>query len=230
VNKKRWIIFSIIFLMLAGIWMSAEKIHEIYVKSQLEPLTELKESANNMLALKSYRYELKSGFTVEQREEVISNVSGEKEAGKTHIKGEMVKTPIDIYHIKDTTYNWDSSSKKWLVIKDAEADTRDVLIAELDPLSNLNFKSISQVEKLGFEKVGGTRCFIISCRPSIENELMEVALKDFRYKLWVDYRQKYIRRATLSAVSKNNPNARLTMKVEFFDFNQDIRVQKPELN
>ncbi|HHV77411.1 MAG TPA: hypothetical protein GXX39_08590 [Syntrophothermus lipocalidus] len=227
-KRWRWLLIGFISLAVIGV------IYWLYLAKQerdIEPQTLLEETLQNMAAAKSFRYKLESTLTIDDRREVVSRIQGEKDdSGSTHIKGEMVKTPIDIYHIKDTTYNWDSSSKKWLVIKDAEADTRDVLIAELDPLSNLNFKSISQVEKLGFEKVGGTRCFIISCRPSIENELMEVALKDFRYKLWVDYRQKYIRRATLSAVSKNNPNARLTMKVEFFDFNQDIRVQKPELN
>ena len=227
-KRWRWLLIGFISLAIIGV------IYWLYLAKQerdIEPRTLLEETLQNMAAAKSFRYKLESTLTIDDRREVVSRIQGEKDdSGSTHIKGEMVKTPIDIYHIKDTTYNWDSSSKKWLVIKDAEADTRDVLIAELDPLSNLNFKSISQVEKLGFEKVGGTRCFIISCRPSIENELMEVALKDFRYKLWVDYRQKYIRRATLSAVSKNNPNARLTMKVEFFDFNQDIRVQKPELN
>ncbi len=227
-KRWRWLLIGFISLAIIGV------IYWLYLAKQerdIEPQTLLEETLQNMAAAKSFRYKLESTLTIDDRREVVSRIQGEKDdSGSTHIKGEMVKTPIDIYHIKDTTYNWDSSSKKWLVIKDAEADTRDVLIAELDPLSNLNFKSISQVEKLGFEKVGGTRCFIISCRPSIENELMEVALKDFRYKLWVDYRQKYIRRATLSAVSKNNPNARLTMKVEFFDFNQDIRVQKPELN
>ncbi|ADI01372.1 hypothetical protein [Syntrophothermus lipocalidus] len=227
-KRWRWLLIGFISLAIIGV------IYWLYLAKQerdIEPQTLLEETLQNMAAAKSFRYKLESTLTIDDRREVVSRIQGEKDdSGSTHIKGEMVKTPIDIYHIKDTTYNWDSSSKKWLVIKDAEADTRDVLIAELDPLSNLNFKSISQVEKLGFEKVGGTRCFIISCRPSIENELMEVALKDFRYKLWVDYRQKYIRRATLSAVSKNNPNARLTMKVEFFDFNQDIRVQKSELN
>jgi len=227
-KRWRWLLIGFISLAVIGV------IYWLYLAKQerdIEPQTLLEETLQNMAAAKSFRYKLESTLTIDDRREVVSRIQGEKDdSGSTHIKGEMVKTPIDIYHIKDTTYNWDSSSKKWLVIKDAEADTRDVLIAELDPLSNLNFKSISQVEKLGFEKVGGTRCFIISCRPSIENELMEVALKDFRYKLWVDYRQKYIRRATLSAVSKNNPNARLTMKVEFFDFNQDIRVQKSELN
>ena len=66
----------------------------------------------------------------------------------------MVKTPVDIYYIDQTTYNWDASTKKWLVISDINTKTSNILISELDPLSNFNFKSISQVNKVGFEKVG----------------------------------------------------------------------------
>ncbi|HPF43851.1 MAG TPA: hypothetical protein PKV15_04075 [Syntrophomonadaceae bacterium] len=227
-NKKRWIIFSIIFLMLAGIWMSAEKIHEIYVKSQLEPLTELKESANNMLALKSYRYELKSGFTVEQREEVISNVSGEKEAGKTHIKGEMVNTEIDIYYIDRTIYNYDSLSDKWLVIESSTNSSEELLISELNPLSNFSFKQVDAAEKIGFEKVDGRECLVVKCQPDIESKLLETLWQNFEYQMWIDYQDKIVRKAVLSAVNQRSPTTVLKIEAHFYDFDERISIDPPD--
>lgn len=227
-RRRRWVWAGLIILLVAGAgyWLYLAK-----QQSDVEPQALLEEALQNMAAAKSFRYKLESTLTVDDRREVVSRIEGEKDdSGSTHIKGEMVKTPINIYHIKDTSYNWDAFSKKWLVIKDLDTPTRDVLIAEMDPLSNFNFKSVSETEKLGFEKIGSNKCLVISCKPCLENELMEVALKDFRYKLWVDFRQRFIRKATLSAVSKNNPNARLAVTVEFFDFNENIRIEKPEVH
>ena len=87
------------------------------------PAEELQAACDNMAGLTQYRYDLKSGFTVEQREEVISQVQGEKAAGNTHIKGEMVNTPVDIYYIDRTIYNYDSFASKWLVI---DSDTKQL--------------------------------------------------------------------------------------------------------
>ena len=69
-----------------------------------------------MTASDSYRFSLQSGFTVDDRREVISEVDGEKQQGNTHIKGEMVNTPVDIYYLDRTIYNYDSLANKWLVI------------------------------------------------------------------------------------------------------------------
>ncbi|NLU49590.1 MAG: hypothetical protein GXX09_04145 [Syntrophomonadaceae bacterium] len=228
-KRKRWMTAGLVALVLISgclAWF-----YGLREEAQLDPNQVLEEPLQNMAAAKSFKYRLESTISVDNRREVISRIQGERNSsGSTHIKGEMVKTPVDIYHIDRTTYNWDDSSKKWLVISDINSNTSNVLIAELDPLSNFNFKSISQVEKVGFEKVGNRKCITIKCAPSVENELMEVALKDFRYKLWIDYKDKLIRKATLSAVSKNNPDARLNMKVEFDDYNREITIKKPDLN
>jgi len=162
---------------------------------------------------------------------VISSVAGEKSrAGNIHIKGEMVKTPVDIYHVDNTIYNWDSFSKRWLVIDDAQSNSTRVLISELDPLSNFNFKSIGEISLQGFEKVAGRRCAVIYCKPGVENELLEILWKDFVYKIRVDMDDRVIREATLSATSKNNPGTSLSLKVSFTDYNQDISIKKPDVH
>jgi hypothetical protein len=224
--KKRWLAIGVTgVLLLVGVLVWFLGLRE---EARIDPNILLEETLQNMAAAESLKYSLVSAMLVDDRREVISRIQGERNCdGSTHIKGEMVKTPVDIYYIDQTTYNWDASTKKWLVISDINTKTSNILISELDPLSNFNFKSISQVNKVGFEKVGNRKCMTISCKPSVENELMEVALKDFNYKLWVDYKKKLLCKATLSAISKNNPNARLNMKVEFSHFNQPIDIEKP---
>ena len=226
--KRRVVFLSIIILLLAGGLLSADKLHKMYIKSQLEPEIELQEAIKNMQALKSYRYDIKSGFTIEQREEVISEVSGEKDAGKTHIKGEMVKTEIDIYYLDRTIYNYDSLSDKWLVIESSTSGPEELLISELNPLSNFTFKQIDTVEKVGFEEVDGVDCLVIEHQSEIESKLLETLWKSFEYKMWIDYQDRMVRKAVLTAANKQSPSTVLKIEAKFYDFNKEIPIEPPD--
>ncbi len=180
-----------------------------------------------MAAATSYRYKLKSGFTVDEREEVISEVVGEKEGTNTHIKGEMVNTPVDIYYINRTIYNYDSFSQKWLVIDSNTNNSEELLISELNPLSNFRFREINNVEKVTFENIDSTECLVVMCKPELESQLLETLWQDFVYQMWVDYKNGLIRKATLSAVNKEMINTKLNIEVDFHDINGKISIKPP---
>ncbi|MGR6835286.1 LolA family protein [Syntrophomonas erecta] len=228
INKTRWIILIITGMLLVALAASAGTIKEYYIKSKLEPQVVLDEAIKKMTAVTSYRYHLKSGFTVDNRKEVISEVKGERTKGNTHIKGEMVNTPIDIYYIDRTIYNYDSFSKKWLVIDSGTTNSEELLISELNPLSNFRFKQVADVSKVGFGTIDGTECLVIDCRPSIESQLLESIWKDFQYRLWIDYKQNLICKAVLTAVNKQTPQTKLNLKVEFKDINQKLSIRPPD--
>jgi len=223
------VILITVVLIVIGILASARTIKEYYVKSKLEPQIELEESSKNMTAVNNYRYSLLSSFTVDNREEVISEVQGEKNSGNTHIKGEMVNTPVDIYYIDRTIYNYDSFSKKWLVIESGTSSSEELLISELNPLSNFRFEQVNTVEKLKFEKIDGVECLVVSCKPTVESQLLETLWKDFEYQLWIDYKERLIRKATLNAVNKKEPKTRFHIKVVFSDFNKDLKIEPPDM-
>ena len=229
-NKTRWLVLGSIILLLAGGLSSAGKLHDAYIKSQLDPVVELNTAMGNMQNLSSYRYKMRSGFTIEQREEVISAVTGEKEAGKTHIKGEMVNTEIDIYYIDRTIYNYDALSDKWLVIESSTKSSEELLISELNPMSNFTFKTIKAVEKIGFEKVDGTECLVVRLRPAIESQLLETLWQHFEYQMWIDYQDRIVRKAALSAVNKRSPTTILKIEVQFSDFNEKISIDPPDIS
>jgi len=226
--KRFWIILLsvLILLSIAGI-LSAKTIHEHYVKYKLVPTEELQLACDNMASLTQYRFNLKSGFMVEQREEVISQVQGEKAEGNTHIKGEMVNTPVDIYYINRTIYNYDSFTNKWLVIDSDTNNCEELLISELNPLSNFRLKSLGEVQKIGFEEVDGTECLVVSCQPMVESQLLESMWKEFDYQFWVDYHNKLIKKATLKAKNQQNENTTLQLQVHFSDFNEKIEIKPP---
>jgi len=220
----------VIVLLVIGLVISAEKINDYYIKLKLDPKIELNEASKNMAAINSYRYRLKSSFTVNDRREVISEVTGEKNKKNTHIKGEMVNTPVDIYYIDRTIYNYDSFSKKWLVIESDTTNSEELLISELNPLSNFRFRQVNTVDKLGFEKVDDTECLVVACQPSVDSQLLETMWEDFKYKLWIDYKKGLIKKASLTATNKNNPDTKLRLEVQFFDFNKDIEIEPPDMN
>ncbi|HBQ27625.1 MAG TPA: hypothetical protein DD791_14625, partial [Syntrophomonas sp.] len=147
-----------------------------------------------------------------------------------HIKGEMVNTPVDIYYIDRTIYNYDSFGKKWLVIPSSTSNSEELLISELNPLSNFRFKQVSMVEKLGFEEIDGTECLLVKCKPSVENQLLETMWKDFEYRIWIDFRKGLIKQAELKAVNKKMLTTKLTVRVMFSDLNRKIKIQPPDTN
>lgn len=228
INKTRWTIVIILVVGIISVLLSAEKINDYYIKSKLDPQIELNQACKNMAAVTSYKYSLLSTFTVDERKEVISEVTGEKHDGNTHIKGEMVNTPVDIYYIDRTIYNYDSFAEKWLVISSSTSNTEELLISELNPLSNFRFKQIKNVEKIGFEKIDGTECLLVRCRPTVESELLETMWKDFEYRLWIDFRKGLINKAELNAVNKKMTDTRLNVMVKFSDINKDIKIEAPE--
>ncbi|MEN6351370.1 MAG: hypothetical protein ABFD08_18510 [Syntrophomonas sp.] len=230
INRTRWVILSIVALLVIGLLASARTINDYYVKSKLDPQLELQEALSKMTKLNSYRYSLQSVFTVDNRKEVISEVKGEKYNGNTHIKGEMVNTSIDIYYIDRTIYNYDTFSQKWLVINSRSNNSEELLISELNPLSNFRFKQVNTVEKQKFEKIDGAECMVVACRPSVEGQLLETQWKDFEYQLWLDYKERFIRKANLKASNKKVPSTKLSIMVEFSDMNKNIEIKPPEIN
>ncbi|HZK44430.1 MAG TPA: hypothetical protein VFC73_09155 [Syntrophomonadaceae bacterium] len=227
INKTRWIILGVFIFLLVSFLAAFPTINNYYVKSKLEPQLVLEDSIKNMSVVNSYRYSLKSGFSVDGREEVISEVQGEKNGENTHIKGEMVNTPIDIYYIDRTIYNYDSFAEKWLIIESGTTNSEELLISELNPLSNFRFKQINSVEKLRFEYIDGAECLVVMCKPSIEIELLETLWKDFEYHIWLDYKDNLIKRALLTATNKQNEKTELSLETEFMDINKKISIKSP---
>lgn len=202
--------------------------HDCYVKSKLDPRVELDKALKRMAEIKSFRYSLHSGFTVDGRGEVISRVEGEKNGDNTHIKGEMVNTPVDIYYIDQTIYNYDCFANKWLVIESDQTNFEDLMISEMHPLSNFRFNDIASVTKKGFEKLKGRECLVVMCKPAVENKLLETLWHNFTYTIWIDYKDNVIKKALLTADNKQAANTRLKIKAEFWDFGEDIKITPPD--
>ncbi len=216
-------------VLLLAFGLAFNTLRDMYVKSRLEAQVELSKALANMEKIAEYRYNLKSGFAVEGREEVISEVEGEKSGAKTHIKGEMVNTPVDIYYIDRTIYNYDSLSEKWLIIESDTTNSEELLISELNPLSNFRIRAPGTVEKIGFEKIDGTECLVAACKTGVKNELLDNFWQDFDYQFWIDYNKGLIKKARVEAKNKDSFETILKIEVVFEDINKKIGIEKPDV-
>jgi hypothetical protein len=229
INKRIIKIVIPILIVLSAFGLAFDSLRDMYIKSRLEAKVELNRALSSMEKITEYRYSLKSGFNVEGREEVISQVEGEKSQGKTHIKGEMVNTPVDIYYINRSIYNYDSASEKWLIIESDSSNAEELLISELNPLSNFRIRAPATVDKVGFEKINGTECLVAACETGVQSELLETFWQDFKYKFWIDYKKGWIRKAQVEARNKESFETRLKIEVVFKDINKKIDIEAPDL-
>jgi len=221
-------ILTAILAIAGALLYSADMIKDYYIKSRLDPRVEMTEAIKKTTEVKCFRYTLASGFTVDDRKEVISRVIGEKDHGNTHIKGEMVNTPVDIYYTDRTIYHYDTFSKHWLEIDSGTSQAEELLISELNPLSNFRFRDIGKIEKRGFEKIDGAECLVVECSPTVESQLLETRWMDFKYRLWIDYNDNWIRKGVLSATNKKTGKTRLYIETTLKDFNDKIEVKPPD--
>ncbi len=218
-----------IVVLLLAFGLAFNTLRDMYVKSRLEAQVELSKALTNMEKISEYRYNLKSGFAVEGREEVISRVDGEKSEGKTHIKGEMVNTPVDIFYIDRTIYNYDSLSDKWLIIESDTTNSEELLISELNPMSNFRIRAPGTVEKIGFEKIDGTECLVAACKTGVQSELLETFWQDFEYQFWIDYNKGLVKKACVEAKNKDSFETILKIEVVYKDVNKKIDIEAPDV-
>jgi len=176
----------------------------------------------------SFRYHFFSTLKVGEKEQPWSDIAGEKSGGHdVHVKGVMVNTPVEMYQIGNVSYHCDPFTRHWYKVEGYDLTQQRVLMAEVDPLSNLNFKQIGDARYEGREKISGRDCWVLYCRPDLENQLLEALWKDFECRLWIDRRDRLVRKAVLTAQNKNAPQTRITINIEFSDFNASIKLVPP---
>ena len=179
--------------------------------------------------LESFAYKIQSAFNVQGREELISDVAGERQAGKIHIQGEMVKTPVDIYYIDGIIYNYDKSSEKWMVIESDTSSAAALYINELNPLIYMDFRENGMRAEYEFGKLDGKECLIAEGKPRMRNELLEKIWQDFSCTLWIDYQEKVVKKIVLKAINRKNPQTQLTITAGFERFDESFSINPPDL-
>ena len=221
------IFFIIIIAIAAGSFFYADYRRTVSgSKLSSEELAQL--AIDNTFSADSYRFHSKSTLFVAEEERVFSVFEGEKSQDKRHIEGNILGTPLNIFHIDNTTYQQDANSGLWYIVENNNLDTSSLLINELDPEKDFHFSSLGEVIDLGKEEIDNIKVRVIEFHPVLENKWIIKYFQDITYTLKIKGGNKpYIVSAIISAVSKENESATLVIENYFQDFNTEINIEAP---
>ncbi len=227
--KKYWILTILGVILLVGVLTAAPKLKTAYERAHIQPEAEFSAALEHMGTLESFSYTIHSTFQVQDREEVMSQVTGERKEGNVHIQGEMVKTPIDIYYIDGIIYNYDETAGKWMVIESDTGSAAELYINELNPLIYIDFRENGMRAEYDFGELDGDECLLVSGNPMMRNELLDSIWQDFSCTLWIDYEQNLVKQVSLQAINRNNPQTSLDITAQFSQFDQEMTIEPPDL-
>lgn len=194
--------------------------------SQLDNQKTFETALYNTFASKSFRFDVESKLLGDNG--FYSKVEGERVMpDKVHIKGTVLKTPVEFTQVSDNTYMKDPFSGKWLTLKDIKLAQSELFITELNPLANFNFKDIPEIKMLAEEDLNGEACYVFELKPNIENFYLEEQFSDFYYKVWVEKKNVNIRQAIIKANRPESTGNGLDIKIKIWDYNRDLQIAAP---
>ncbi|MDN5322802.1 MAG: hypothetical protein PWQ67_1256 [Clostridia bacterium] len=219
----KWILVITLVLVLVG---GGIGVYRNY--NTVPPQEAVNTALTNTLNAESYRYQAISKKIVDDNEELLSEVIGEKSNGNVHFTGKLhvVNSDFEIYRIGDKLYRKDVFSKDWLIVEDVNVKATEKLIQEINPLGTFTFTVPIDVEYVGKEMVNDKKCKKYEVMAQTENKYLEVLWKDFTYTIWID-KSGFLTKAEIYAVNKQHENQRLIMSVEFSDYNKEIVINPP---
>ncbi|MFZ5644589.1 MAG: hypothetical protein ACOY46_13450 [Bacillota bacterium] len=207
-------------IILVLIWLVASVIGE----GSMSEKELFDKSLANTINSSSYRYNVEVKQT---GRETISLIEGAYvKPNRVHIKGAMQKSSMEFILIDDTTYMKDPWSERWFTLKGDSLANSDLFLTEFKPLGLFNFKDIPIIKRTGSEKIDGIKTDVLELRPNVANPLMDEKYTDFKFKVWVDPKEKMIRRAFMQAYLPGGAEG-LLVDMRFWGFNDKIEIKPP---
>jgi len=99
-------------------------------------------------------------------------------------------------------------------VKGYDEEATEVLLQEIDPLSNFGLENEYSAEYLGKEKINGVRCKKYQIYTSKEGSYLSSLWAEYYYTLWID-RKGTVQQAEMIASDHENKPEQLKMTVQF---------------
>ena len=126
-----------------------------------------------------------------------------------------------------TTYRKDSINGAWLEIPASDRESLEQLMMELNPLGAFFFENGMDARFRKREKAGRISCRLFEIITRGENQWMAFFWEDFKYRLWVDTQEGYLRKGEIIAEHRDNSLMGLKIILEFSDYDQSMDIQLP---
>lgn len=177
----------------------------------------------------SCRFTMEAYQIQDKQEILLSRVQGARERMDVKIYAELpfIGAFADIYHVDDVLYRKDSISGTWLEIPASDRESLEQLMMELNPLSAFFFENGMDARFRKREKAGRIPCRLFEILTRGENQWMAFFWEDFKYRLWIDTREGYLRKGEIIAEHRDNAMMGLKIIVEFSDYDQPMDIRLP---
>lgn len=194
-----------------------------------EPQEAVLQGLAKSLNAQNYRYQATARRILDGKETVISEIWGEKSPQGVHLKGNLpiIKAEVEVYQLGDKMYRKDPLTQGWLVVANRGKASMEQLIVELNPLSVFSFSEDIAVKYRGQEKVAAVPCRVYEVMTKGENKFLELYWQDFNYRIWLDKKDGYLRKAEVSAEHRDNSLHSLTVGINFSAYNEPIEIKAP---
>lgn len=192
------------------------------------PMETVTKSLKSTGQVNSYRYSIKMSTVIDGSQQTTSSIKGERQsADKIHFAGTIYESEVDFYIVGQTTYSKDYMTKEWLKNSDIQLNQKEIFMHEINPLASLSYKELNNVKYLGVEKYQDKNMLAYTAKPVVNNPYMEILWTNFEYKFWLNPDDLLVYKATVAATSKNNPQDKLNLTLEFSDFGETIDIKPP---
>lgn len=210
---KRWIAIAA-GLALLGFGISTGI--SMWQEYQTPPEEVVMAAMEKTMAASQYQYTSESIRVVDGKEELLSKLNGQKNQGNTHLAGSIpiVNSEIEVYQIGDTFYRQDIATQRWLVVSGYDEEATEVLIQEIDPLSNFYFQNECSAEYMGKEKINGVRCRKYQVYTAQEGSYLSALWEEYYYTLWID-KKGDLQQVEMIAADHENKAEQLKLTVQF---------------
>jgi hypothetical protein len=219
-KKKRLLLLIIVAVIIIGVL----SVRQFWQPDPGELVTSGLERLNNAA---SFRYSVSQHQWVDGKDRVLTQIQGEKEGENIRITGQLAGSETEMILIGDSLYNRDSITKNWIRFNSTPA-AQEVFLAELNPLSSLQFKELGEVKPNGRQKLDGEKVWVCELKPSVQNQIMEEFWTDFSYTLFISKSQKTVVKAIIQAKNKEKMEP-MSMILQFKDIGEKINIQVPNI-
>ena len=222
IRDKRFLLGSgFVFLLILALYFFFS-----YVPSR-PPDGVLEKAISRTSDAKNFKYNVATTTIINGKKNTFSQVAGEKfRPDNLHIKGEVMKSQIDIYQINEKIYAKDNLGGKWVSIDINELNQDGNFMNELNPLENISFKQLGEVNYKGVIKAKTGKYWEFELRPIVDNQYMEALWTDFVYTIWVHPGEEKLSKVQIKAKGKENENDEIIVNIEFLDYG-DVKPVNP---
>lgn len=219
-KKRILVLLLLVLIIVAGFLLLSRR--------QSQPPPEIVATAiANTFASDNFRFTTDSFVYVNGNQRQYAHLNGEKVGEARHISGDILGTPVNIYFYDEVLYQQNSLDGNWHSVFGGSLADASELLAEIEPARNFDYRELGETNYLGREEVDGVACWKLECPIHLADQWIENYFKDIVYLLWVEPGPQLLRKAQISATSKENAAVTLLIENCFSDFGAEILLNPP---